>query len=229
MNIAIIPARGGSKRIPRKNIRLFRGRPIIAWSIEAALGCDLFDDVMVSTDDEEIATVARSLGANVPFLRSPDTANDMAGTAAVLEEVLDQYKGLGRTYRTGCCIYPTAPFVTTTDLLRGWEQLNSDTVDFVFPVTSFGFPIWRSLSRSSDGRTTMFFPEHRDARSQDLPIAYHDAGQWYWFRVEALLKEHTLYGARAGSIVLPPTRVQDIDQEEDWVIAELKHGLLGAE
>lgn len=226
MRIAIIPARGGSKRIPRKNIRPFRGRPMISWSIEVALSSGLFDEVMVSTDDAEIADVARSCGATVPFLRSVSNAGDMASTAAVLEEVLLAYESNGAHYTEACCIYPTAPFVSTADLQQGLDQLASGHLDFVLPVTNFSFPIWRSLDRAPDGRTTMFFPQHRDARSQDLPTAYHDAGQWYWFRVAALLKERTVYGARTGSIILPATRVQDIDHEEDWIIAELKHGLL---
>jgi pseudaminic acid cytidylyltransferase len=198
---------------------------MIAWSIEAALASGLFDEVMVSTDDDEIAGLSRHCGASVPFLRSAENAGDMAATAAVLEEVLLTYAERGHRFDVACCVYPTAPFVTSTDLRLGLETLQNGPFDFVLPVTAFSFPIWRSLERGKDGATRMSFPQHRDARSQDLPIAYHDAGQWYWFRTAALLKERTVYGARLGSIVLPNTRVQDIDHEEDWTIAELKHGL----
>ncbi len=223
MNIAIIPARGGSKRIPRKNIRPFLGRPIIAWSIDAALASGVFDEVMVSTDDEEIAELARSLGARVPFMRSPSTSDDHSTTAAVLEEVLAAYASSGERFKLACCIYPTAPFVTAETLRNGLQQLEAQQVDFLVPIVRFSFPVWRSLKRSAEGHVEPWFPQHRDTRSQDLPPAYHDAGQWYWFRTEALFREHTLYGVRTGSIELPETQVQDIDNEADWALAEMKH------
>jgi pseudaminic acid cytidylyltransferase len=223
LSLAIIPARGGSKRIPRKNLRPFRGRPIIAWSIEAALESGLFDEVMVSTDDAEIATLARDRGAVVPFMRSADTAGDHATTAAVLEEVLGAYERQGRTFEHACCLYPTAPFATARDLQEGHRRLIEGDFTVVMPVAAFSYPIWRSLRRAGDGRIEMNFPENRDARSQDLPPAYHDAGQWCWFRVEAFRRDGTLLGGNTGSVELGALRVQDIDTEEDWMLAELKH------
>lgn len=221
--VAIIPARGGSKRIPRKNIRLFRGRPMLAWSIEAALACGKFDTVMVSTDDPEIAEVARSLGAEVPFLRSSAASDDYATTSQVLLEVLDQYAQTGVHFDLACCLYPTAPFVLPEDLVEGCEQLLGSGFDVIMPVAAFSYPIWRSLQRESDGRVDLNFPENLNARSQDLPVAYHDAGQWYWFRTNAFLRDRVLMGERTGSRVVSSIRVQDIDTEEDWALAELKH------
>lgn len=223
MTLAIIPARGGSKRIPRKNIRPFRGRPIIAYSIAAALDSRLFDTVMVSTDDEEIAEVARGLGAAVPFYRSAETSSDHATTADVLLEVLNEYRTRAEVFNLACCIYPTAPFVRSRDLEQGRALLDSDRRDVIMPVAAFDYPVWRSLKRDETGRITLNFPEYMNARSQDLPRAYHDAGQWYWFRVAALERNRTLLGGNSGSIVLPATLVQDIDTEDDWTIAELKH------
>jgi pseudaminic acid cytidylyltransferase len=223
LSLAIIPARGGSKRIPRKNLRPFRGRPIIAWSIEAALESGLFDEVMVSTDDVEIAALARELGAVVPFMRSAETADDHATTAAVLEEVLEAYARRGLTFEHACCLYPTAPFATARDLEDGHRRLVESDFAAIMPVAAFSFPIWRSLRRAGDGRIEMNFPENRDARSQDLPPAYHDAGQWYWFRVDAFRRDGTLLGGNTGSVPLRAMCVQDIDTEEDWMLAELKH------
>jgi pseudaminic acid cytidylyltransferase len=222
-SLAIIPARGGSKRIPRKNIRLFRGKPMIAWSVEAALASGAFDDVMVSTDDAEIAETARALGVEVPFLRSARTADDHATTADVLTEVLDVYAGLGRAFPVACCLYPTAPFVRPEDLAAGKAKLLNGPFDVIMPVTAFGYPIWRSLHRDGTGRISLNFPEHLNARSQDLPPAYHDAGQWYWFRVPAFRRSGTLLGPNTGSVLLSEAKVQDIDTEEDWALAEMKH------
>lgn len=221
--VAIIPARGGSKRIPRKNIRPFRGRPMLAWSIQAALASNVFEEVMVSTDDEEIAEVARGLGAATPFMRSAQTASDMATTSAVLIEVLAAYRARGRAFSLGCCLYPTAPFVRAEDLAGGRSLLLEGAFDVMMPVAAFDYPIWRSLKREASGRIALNFPENLNARSQDLPPAYHDAGQWYWFRTEAFLRDGALMGEATGSVVLPASRVQDIDTEEDWAMAELKH------
>lgn len=221
--VAIIPARGGSKRIPRKNIRLFRGRPMLAWSIDAALASGAFDSVMVSTDDEEIAAIARALGAEVPFLRSPAAADDHATTSDVLLEVLEQYAETGVQFELACCLYPTAPFVRSADLINGRAQLLESRFDVIMPVAAFSYPVWRSLQRDDDGCIALNFPENLNVRSQDLPVAYHDAGQWYWFRTKAFLRDHVLMGPNTGSIILPAMQVQDIDTEEDWAIAELKH------
>lgn len=222
-SLAIIPARGGSKRIPRKNIRPFRGKPILAWSVEAALASGAFDEVMVSTDDAEIAETARALGAEVPFLRSARGADDYATTADVLTEVLNAYAELGRAFSVACCIYPTAPFVRCEELAAGKAKLLDGPFDVIMPVAAFGYPIWRSLRRDGTGRIALNFPEHLNARSQDLPPAYHDAGQWYWFRVSAFLRNGALIGPNAGSVLLSEGEVQDIDTEEDWALAEMKH------
>lgn len=222
-SVAIITARGGSKRIPRKNIRPFRGRPMIAWSIEAALKANTFTEVMVSTDDDEIAEIARSCGAKVPFMRSPATSDDFAGTVDVLVEVLEEYRKRGTRFDLGCCLYPTAPLVTPADLLRGRELLEKGRFDAVMPVAAFSYPIWRSLKRDESGRISLNFPENLNRRSQDLPPAYHDAGQWYWFRTESLLRDRVIIGQNTGSVLLSELQVQDIDNEDDWALAEMKH------
>ncbi|MEH6588500.1 MAG: pseudaminic acid cytidylyltransferase [Halioglobus sp.] len=221
--ICIIPARGGSKRIPRKNIRPFRGKPILSWSIEAALASVEFDTVMVSTEDREIAAVARMLGADVPFLRSAETSDDHATTSDVLLEVLRCYAEEGREFDLVCCLYPTAPFVQPQSLSEGRARLLDSDFDVMMPVAAFSYPIWRSLKRGDEGCIQMNFPENLDVRSQDLPQAYHDAAQWYWFFADKFLRDRVLLGAFTGSIVLPATQVQDIDNEEDWMLAEIKH------
>lgn len=225
-SIAIIPARGGSKRIPRKNLKLFRGRPIFAYSIEAALKSSLFHTVMVSTDDSEIADIATSLGADVPFMRSAKTADDHATTADVLLEVLNEYEKRGQHFDIACNLYPTAPFTTADDLKAGCDALIAGPFDVVIPIVAFSYPILRSLNRSDDGRIVMNWPEHKNTRSQDLPKAYHDAGQWAFFKTTPFLKNKTLLGPNTGSVIMPESRVQDIDTIEDWAMAELKHTLL---
>jgi pseudaminic acid cytidylyltransferase len=222
-SIAIIPARGGSKRVPRKNLRLFCGKPIIAYSIEAALSSGLFAEVMVSTDDDEIARLAATLGAKVPVRRSAANADDAASVPAVLEEVLGHYAALGARFETGCCIYPTAPFIGAQALAAGREKLVAGGHDSVFPVTAFTYPIWRGLKQAPDGTVSMLWPEHLNARSQDLPRAYHDAGQWYWFKTDSFLEQKSLFMAKSGCVELPGSAVQDIDNPEDWKLAELKY------
>lgn len=221
-NVAIIPARGGSKRIPRKNIRDFLGKPIIAYSIEMALETGLFDDVMVSTDDEEIADIARKYGAKIPFMRSSENADDYATTLDVLIEVLQTYQQQGKKFKYSCCIYPTAPLLKPKFLVNAYKKLISENFSTVFPVVEFSYPIQRSLKLIGKDKVEMNWPEHLESRSQDLPKAYHDAGQFYWFNVEELLKEKKLFGENSGAIVLPNTSVQDIDTEEDWKLAEMK-------
>lgn len=225
-SVAIITARGGSKRLPRKNIRLFHGKPIIAYSIEAASQSGLFDMVMVSTDDEEIAAIARQCGAEVPFYRSAATSDDYTGTGAVLVEVLEQLKGIGRSFDYACCLYPTAPFISVRSLEESFRLLQEKNYDSVFPVCAFSFPILRSLKMNSDGRVEMNFPENFARRSQDLPAAYHDAGQFYWANVQAFERDPKLYTANSGAIVLSELEVQDIDNETDWALAEIKYELL---
>lgn len=182
-----------------------------------------FDSVLVSTDDDEIADVARAAGAEVPFLRSARTSNDYATTADVLAEVLEQLSKIGHNYTLGCCLYPTAPFVQGRDLANGRARLEDSDFDVMMPIAAFSYPIWRSLARDAAGRVLLNFPENLNARSQDLPAAYHDVGQWYWFRTAAFLRTQVLMGTNTGSIVVPADRMQDIDTEEDWTIAEYKH------
>ena len=223
-NIAIIPARGGSKRIPRKNIKPFMGKPIIAYSIEAALQSGLFDEVMVSTDDEEIAEIACGYGAKVPFMRSAETSNDYAGTADVILEVLEMYKERGREFDTVCCIYSTAPFVTPERLREAYGKMNSE-IDSVFTCVAYSYPIQRSL-HIVDGRIGMVYSEYMNARSQDLEPIYHDAGQFYFSRTAPFVESRTFWGKNTAGLVLSELEVQDLDTLTDWALAEMKDELL---
>jgi N-acylneuraminate cytidylyltransferase len=223
--LALIPARGGSKRLPHKNIRLFRGRPVIAFSIEAALESALFDEVMVSTDDPAIAETARACGASVPFMRSAAAADDHAPLARVVREVIDGYAALGRRFDTFCCLLATAPLLRGERLREGLRLLEQQDFESVVPVVRFSYPIQRSLQLTG-GRASLVWPEFADARSQDLPPRYHDSGQFYWMRTAPFLEQGTLFASRCGAIVLPEEEVQDIDTEEDWALAELKYGRL---
>jgi N-acylneuraminate cytidylyltransferase len=225
-NLCIIPARGGSKRIPRKNIKSFCGKPIIAYSIEAALKSNLFDEVMVSTDDEEIAAIAIQYGAKVPFMRSTKNADDYAGTVDVLLEVLTEYEKQNTTFNNVCCIYPTAPFVSPDRLSEAYKMLNEKQYDSVFPICAFSFPILRALQLTNNNKVSMIWPENMTKRSQDLVPAYHDAGQFYWCKTLSLTTDRKLYTDNSGAIVLNETEVQDIDNESDWLIAEMKFKLL---
>lgn len=223
MRIAVIPARGGSKRIPRKNIKLFHGKPIIAYSIEAALGADCFDRVIVSTDDQEIADVAREYGAEVPFIRTPELADDFTGTNAVVADALcrlNTYDG------EACCIYATAPFVTSKTLNRGLSTLKTSGGDYAVTVTSFPFPIQRAARVNDAEMLELNEPEHRMTRSQDLPEMFHDAGQVYWGTAQAFLQDAPLFSGTTSPIVLPRHFVQDIDTPEDWVRAEAMYHVL---
>lgn len=222
--IAIIPARGGSKRIPRKNIKLFMGKPIIAYSIEAALQSGLFEEVMVSTDDKEIAEIARQYGAKVPFIRSAETSNDYAGTADVILEVLGKYKEQGREFETVCCIYSTAPFVTPKKLQEAYGKMNSE-IDSVFTCVAYSYPVQRSL-HIVDGKISMVYPEYLSARSQDLEPIYHDAGQFYVAKTTSFVCEKTFWGTNTAGLVLSELEVQDLDTQTDWELAEMKYGLL---
>ncbi len=219
--IAVIPARGGSKRIPRKNIRDFCGKPMIAWSIEAARSSGLFDHVIVSTDDSEIADVAIQYGAEVPFVRPAELADDYAGTAEVIAHSMQWAIDQFGTINALCCLYPTAPFVQVDDLKRGLDALYSGEWDYAFSVTDFAFPIFRSFKQSDRGGIEMFFPEHFSTRSQDLPTALHDAGQFYWGRPDAWLNKKRVFADTSFPVLLPRWRVQDIDTEDDFRHAEL--------
>ncbi len=223
--LCIIPARGGSKRIPRKNIKEFLGKPIISYSIQAALESDLFDEVIVSTDDEEIAKIATKYGAKVPFMRSAENSNDFATTIDVLIEVLSQYKspplGVGGCC---CCIYPTAPFVTAKTLQSAYNQLIEGNFDSIYPVQKFGFPIQRAVV-FQDNKIAWMNPENAMIRSQDLVPTYHDAGQFYFFKTDILLEQRTILTENSSAIVISEMDAQDIDNEEDWRMAELKFQL----
>lgn len=220
--IAIITARGGSKRIPHKNIKDFLGKPILAYSIEAALSSGKFDHVMVSTDDTEIAEIAKKYGAEVPFMRSPETSNDYATTADVLCEVIDKYKEMGEDIGYFCCIYPTAPFITAEKLKKAMELIVELKADSVVPVVPFSFPPQRSFSIQS-GKLKIKYPEYFSCRSQDLEPSYHDCGQFYVADCARFLKEKILIMQNTVPLIMSETEVQDIDNEDDWVIAEMKY------
>jgi N-acylneuraminate cytidylyltransferase len=224
-NLAIIPARGGSKRIPRKNIKDFLGKPIIAYSIEAALKSGLFEEVMVSTDVEEIAKISVKYGATVPFYRSPETSNDIATTFEVLHEVISEYKNhFNREFDLVCCIYPTAPLIQVQQLKNGLDLLLSEKFTSVYPVVAFGYPIWRGLEVTDEGKTKMVWPKFQNSRSQDLKKVYHDAGQWYWIKIKQI--GETAFTNNSASIILSEEEVQDIDNLPDWKLAEMKYKLL---
>ena len=220
-SIAIITARGGSKRIPRKNIKLFCGKPVIAYSIGAALQAGLFEEVMVSTDDEEIARIAVQYGAKVPFMRSSECAGDYASTDDVLLEVLMAYQEQGRKFDSFCCLYPTAPFVTAQKLVAAMELL--EKADSVMPVVPFSFPPQRCMVINEAGELRMKWPEHAKTRSQDLEPYYHDCGQFYCCRTEPFLQCGTTDLPRMIPMVMSELEVQDIDNPDDWAIAELKY------
>jgi pseudaminic acid cytidylyltransferase len=223
--LAIITARGGSKRIPRKNIKNFLGSPIIKYSIDAALNAGCFDEVIVSTDDEEIADLAISLGAKVPFMRSNENSNDFATTADVITEVLEIYHQLGQHFDYACCIYPTAPFVNAYKLNEAYKMLIEKGAETVVPVVSFGFPILRSF-KMENGLIKMNWPEHINTRSQDLPPAYHDCGQFYFIKTDLFLQNKKLFSDNSIGYEMPESEVQDIDTEEDWKLAEIKYSFL---
>jgi len=220
MIVAIIPARGGSKRIPRKNIKPFCGKPMIAWSIEAALQSGCFDQVIVSTDDAEIADVARQYGATVPFMRPVELSDDHTGTIPVMRHAIDWLNGQGPLVEQACCLYATAPFVSAEDIHRGRDVLKGNDCDYAFSVTSYAFPIQRAIRLTEQGRVEMFNPEHFNTRSQDLEEAFHDAGQFYWGRAEAWLQARMIFSPSSMPVILPRHRVQDIDTPVDWVRAE---------
>lgn len=220
MRLAVIPARGGSKRIPRKNIKLFGGKPMIAWSIEAAIQSGCFERIVVSTDDNEIAEVARAHGADVPFVRPPELSDDHTGTIPVIAHAVQWQNDTGPAATQVCCIYATAPFVQAADLQRGLQVLQSTGSDYAFSITSYAFPIQRAIRITADQRVDMFQPKHFNTRSQDLEEAWHDAGQFYWGQTHAWLAGKPLFSHGSAPVPLPRHRVQDIDTPEDWKRAE---------
>jgi len=221
MNIAIIPARGGSKRILNKNISDFLGKPIIAWSIEAALKSNLFDKVLVSTDDKDISKIAKEYGADVPFSRPPELSDDYTATFPVIEHAIKWLEKEKYQIKFVCCIYATAPLIQVEDLVKAHKMLLNSQKSFVFPVTQFSYPVQRSIKLNSDLEVIPMWPENMKNRSQDLEKTYHDAGQFYWGRVNAFLDNHELFSERSQALVLPSNRVCDIDEPSDLVNAEI--------
>ena len=227
--IAIIPARGGSKRIPRKNIKHFLGKPIIAYSIKAALDSGLYDTVMVSTDDEEIKRIAIEYGAEVPFLRSEKNADDYATTVDVVLEVIAAYADQGSQFSQGTCLYPTAPLVTLDSLRESFKILNGTDADTVITISSFSYPIERALKLESNKKVAFVHKENIMKRSQDLQTYYHDAGQFYTFDIPQLKINQTLFAELTRAVILSELEVQDIDTLEDWKLAELKYQAIHSE
>ncbi|MCK4677196.1 MAG: pseudaminic acid cytidylyltransferase [Bacteroidales bacterium] len=219
-NLAIIPARGGSKRIPRKNIKDFLGKPIIAYSIETALQSGLFQEVMVSTDNEDIAAIAKQYGAKIPFIRTNKNADDFATLADVVEEVVQNYDKLGKNFDYYCCILATNPLLQIINLKKGYEQLIHSSFASVRPIVKFGYPVQRAF-KLKNGKVDFFYPKYKTVRSQDMEPAYHDAGQFYWMRKDGLLSHDN-----KGGFEIPDYQVQDIDNETDWYLAELKYNFL---
>lgn len=222
MQLAVIPARGGSKRIPRKNIKMFHGQPMIAWSIQAAIDSGCFDEVWVSTDDEEIAVVAQVYGAKVPFLRPAYLSDDFATTADVMSHAVEEFGKINHALPDYiCCLYATAPFVTKADLVQGLEKIkNNSDLNYVFSATTYPFPIQRAIKLNEHDTVEMFSPQYFNSRSQDLEEAWHDAGQFYWGTAEAWLNKAMIFASQSSVVELPRFRVQDIDTQEDWDRAE---------
>jgi len=219
--VAVIPARGGSKRIPRKNIKPFAGKPMMAWSIEAALNSGLFDRVVVSTDDTEIAALAEEYGAEVPFMRPAHLADDHTATIPVIAHAIEALTEQGEFPTDVCCIYATAPFISVEDLKASYEQFRDTDSHYCFTVTEFAAPVFRSFSVEADHSIEMFWPENFEKRSQDLPNAYHDAGQFYWGKARAWTNGDVIFAPHSQAFVIPRWRVQDIDTSDDWTRAEL--------
>lgn len=220
-NICIIPARGGSKRIPHKNIRSFLGKPIIAYSIEAAINSRCFDEIMVSTDDEEIAQIAKQYGAKVPFMRSEKTSNDHATLADVIKEVLKEYSDAGVIFDNMCCILATSPLLRSDDIIAGYKKLLDSNFTSIVPIVQYSYPIQRSLILDKAGIVSYKWPEYSKSRSQDLEPTYHDAGTFYWH----VIRNWISGDIRRGAVVVDEMSVQDIDTERDWEMAEFKYGM----
>ena len=226
MNICVIPARAGSRRIPRKNIKEFNGKPIIAYSIEAALKSNCFSQVIVSTDDDEISEVAKKYGAHVPFVRPDELSNDYVGTIPVIKHTIEWMEDNNNYIENVCCLYATAPFIQSKIISKAYQKLKNSSADYCFSVTSFAFPIQRAIKIVQDNKVDMFYPEHFNTRSQDLEEACHDAGQFYWGKAQAFKAELPLFSEVATPYVLPRYLVQDIDTMEDWIRAEAMYRVL---
>ena len=226
MNICVIPARGGSKRIPRKNIKLFNDKPIISYSIEAAIKTNCFSQVIVSTNDDEISEVAIKYGAQVPFVRPKELSNDYIGTIPVIKHAIEWMEKDNIIFENVCCLYATAPFISPQIISKSYQQLKESKSDYCFSVTTFPYPIQRSIKLIKDKKVKMFYPKYLDTRSQDLEEAYHDAGQFYWGTAKAFKDEIPIFSEAASAFILPRYLVQDIDTMEDWIRAEAMHKVL---
>jgi len=226
VKLCVIPARGGSKRIPRKNIKKFNGKPMLAYSVEAALKSNCFDRVIVSTDDKEIAQLAKDYGAEVPFMRPNELANDHAGTLPVIKQAIEWFNQYDEAPSEVCCLYATAPFVKVESLQNAYQQLQETGADYCFTATSFPFPIQRAIKVTASNRVEMFQPDQFNQRSQDLEESFHDAGQFYWGKASAFQALAPIFSEIASSYLLPRHLVQDIDTHEDWIRAELMHQVL---
>ena len=225
-NLAIIPARGGSKRIPAKNIKTFLGKPIISYAIETAISTSLFSEIAVSTDDDKIASIALASGAAVPFIRSKKNSDDRATLSDVLLEVIEEYQNQKKNFDLVCMILPTAVFITSENLLSSYNKLMDGRFSSIIPVAKYSYPIQRALVLDEGGRLSMLWPENQNTRSQDLTSSYHDCGQFYWIRIKDFLREKSILMYNTGSVVLKGEQVQDIDTNEDWEIAEIKYQIL---
>ncbi|WP_294283383.1 pseudaminic acid cytidylyltransferase [uncultured Chryseobacterium sp.] len=224
-NLCIIPARGGSKRIPGKNIKKFLGKPIIAYSVEAAMNSKMFSEIMVSTDDDEIGEIAKKYGASVPFMRSPKNSDDFATTMDVLAEVTESYQKIGKTFENICCIYATSPFVNSEILITTYHIFKEKEFDSLFPVIRYSFPIQRSL-KMKNNKVEFNYPQYADKRSQDLDASFHDAGQFYWIKNNVVTTKSSIVTKNTGAYEISELHGQDIDNEMDWKLAELKYELL---
>ena len=221
MKLCVIPARGGSRRIPKKNIKMFCGKPIIQWSIEAALESNCFDRVIVSTDSEEISTISKALGAEVPFVRPSNLSDDFTATAPVINHAIQYMSQNFQSVELACCIYATAPFIEANYIQDGLRKIIENEANFSFSVTTFPFPIQRAIKLNNENKSEMFFPENLNKRSQDLEDSYHDAGQFYWGKSSAWLEDKRMFEDNSIPIIIPRHKVQDIDNEEDWIRAEI--------
>ena len=221
MKLCVIPARGGSKRIPKKNIKMFCGKPIIQWSIEAALESNCFDRVIVSTDSEEISIISKALGAEVPFIRPSNLSDDFTATAPVINHAIQYMSQNFQSVELACCIYATAPFIEANYIQDGLRKIIENEANFSFSVTTFPFPIQRAIKLNKENKSEMFFPENLNKRSQDLEDSYHDAGQFYWGKSSAWLEGKRMFEDNSIPIIIPRHKVQDIDNEEDWIRAEI--------
>lgn len=222
MKIAVIPARGKSKRIPRKNIRSFLGKPIIAWVIQSAIRSNCFDEVVVSTDDHEISEIAKIYGASVPFIRPDHLSDDHTGTSDVIRHAIQWFDANGKVPEYICCMYATAPFIISSDIIRSLNILIENRVDYVFSVSRYSYPIQRALGFTNDKKVKLFFPSFLESRSQDLNEAFHDAGQFYWGTRDAWISKKAIVSGSTIPFFLPEYQVQDIDNEDDWRMAEFK-------